>query len=243
MTAVYIANEGIKYRQKSMEMSLQNLANGSTRGYLADVPQATTTPIVGEGYPTQFPVVLKNVLVDMTAGALEKTGRDLDIAVENDGLIALQGDKGEGEVYTKNGHMQRASNGQLTIKGWPVVGEGGAVFLPERYESLVVTSNGTITVTVNRNLENIGRIKLVDIPKAQLRTLHKNDNGLLVAESRSLPRSENIRVVQGYLANSNVSPIQETMAVTSAKNDSAVMTNVMKSVFEMDQMGNKVLEN
>lgn len=238
MTAVYIANEGIKSRQKSMERHLHNLANGSTPGYLADVPQATTTQIEGEGYVTQFTVALKKALVDMTPGTLAKTDHELDIAVKN-GLIALQGDKGE--VYTKNGHMQRASNGQLTIQDRPVLGEGGAIFLPERYESLVVTSDGTITVTVNRNLENIGRIKLVDIPEAL--TLHKNGNGLLEADSRSLPRSENVSVVQGYLENSNVSPVQETAAVTSEKNDSAVMTNLMKSAFEMEQMGNKVLEN
>ncbi|EGY28494.1 Flagellar basal body rod protein [Candidatus Regiella insecticola 5.15] len=245
MAAIYIANESIQHQQEIIKRGLHNLTNGYTFGYLADVEQAISMQIMGAGYPSQFTVALKNSLVDMTPGTLEKTGRDLDIALENNGLIALQGD--EGEIYTANGHMERELNGQLTIKGLPVLGEGGAIFLPERYQSLLVASDGTITVMVNRNgvnvPEDIGRIKLVDMPKAQLRTLYKNGNGLLVADSRSVPRSENVRVVQKSLAKSNVDSLKEVTTVTSAKNHSAVMANLMKSTFEMYQMGNQTIKD
>lgn len=61
---------------------------------------------------------------DMSQGALNYTARPLDVALQQDGFLAVSL-PGGGEAYTRNGNIQISSTGQLTVQGLPVMGDGG----------------------------------------------------------------------------------------------------------------------
>ena len=71
-------------------------------------------------------------------GTVRETGRDLDIAVLGQGLIAVA--DGEGEAYTRAGAMLVDSEGNLTINGRAVLGDGGPVVLPP-FRAVSVTAD------------------------------------------------------------------------------------------------------
>ena len=62
---------------------------------------------------------------DFKAGAIQHTGRELDVAVQGEGwLTVLRPDGSEG--YTRSGSLQVNEVGQLkTTSGFDVMGDGG----------------------------------------------------------------------------------------------------------------------
>ncbi len=67
---------------------------------------------------------------DFTPGAMQQTGRDLDVAVQGQGWIAVQAADGS-EAYTRNGSLQVSANGMLqTRNGNAVLGDGGPIAIP-----------------------------------------------------------------------------------------------------------------
>ena len=63
-------------------------------------------------------------------GSVNHTGRDLDVAMKGDALLAVQADDGS-EAYTRRGDLQVSATGVLTTgDGHPVLGDGGPITLP-----------------------------------------------------------------------------------------------------------------
>ncbi len=98
---------------------------------------------MGGGYSSRVAVLSQNAGVDMTPASLQETGRDLDIALKNQGLIAVL--SGGREAYTRNGQMDVSAEGALTINGLPVLGDGGPIVLPP-YSALSIADDGTIAI-------------------------------------------------------------------------------------------------
>ncbi len=79
-------------------------------------------------------------------GMLMTTGRDLDVAVDGQGWIAVQDPKG-GEAYTRMGNLQLSATGNLqTSTGLNVVDDGGQpIVLPLPMEKIEINRDGTIS--------------------------------------------------------------------------------------------------
>lgn len=58
----------------------------------------------------------------MTPWQMDYTSRPLDVALQQDGWLAVQTADGS-EGYTRNGNIQVSATGQLTIQGHPVMGK------------------------------------------------------------------------------------------------------------------------
>ncbi|SUX74358.1 flagellar basal body rod protein FlgF [Citrobacter freundii] len=69
----------------------------------------------------------------MTPGQMDYTSRPLDVALQQDGWLAVQTADGS-EGYTRNGAIQVSPTGELTIQGHPVIGEAGPIAVPEGSE-------------------------------------------------------------------------------------------------------------
>ena len=79
----------------------------------------------------------------MTPGKMDYTSRPLDVALQQDGWLAVQTADGS-EGYTRNGSIQVDPTGQLTIQGHPVIGEAGPIAVPEGAE-ITIAADGTIS--------------------------------------------------------------------------------------------------
>src|SRR5690606_41091527 len=110
--------------------------------------------------------------VDFTPGPLASTGRDLDIAIDGSGWIAVQAPDGS-EAYTRAGDLVVDALGILTTRAaHPVLGDGGPIALPP-FESLEIGVDGTVSIRPlgqdAAGLVAIERIRLVGPPPADLR--------------------------------------------------------------------------
>ncbi len=202
---IYVAMTGAKQTEFAQAINANNLANVSTTGFRADLHAFSAVPVDGPGVGSRVNAVIAPYGTDFSQGPVADTGRDLDVAIQGRGFIAVQGAGGR-EAYTRAGALRVTSGGILTTgAGDPVMGEGGPVAIPP-YSSLVVGADGTISIQPigqgPETLAIVDRIKLVDPDPAQLA---KGADGLLyLPEGETAPASANVRVTAGALEQSNV---------------------------------------
>src|SRR5688572_19966488 len=96
---VYVAMTGAKQIMQAQAVNNHNIANVSTDGFRADLHRFSTMPVYGDGYATRANAVTESLGFDTGTGTLLTTGRDLDIAIQGKGWIAVQAENGT-EAYT-----------------------------------------------------------------------------------------------------------------------------------------------
>lgn len=234
----YTAMSAASRTMTSLQVRANNLANANTAGFRADLEQAQAVAVEGYGYDSRHMAVVKNNGVNLAPGALMATGRELDVAINGPGLIAVQGP--QGEAYTRNGSLQVDANLNLTVNGRPVLGEGGPIVLPE-YDSLHIGGDGVVSVMPRGDflMAEVDRIKRVDIPAADL---SKDEAGLLVTRAgEPAPANEAVRLVSGYLEASNVSAVEQLVATMSLNRLFETQVKMMKAAEDLSDAGNRMI--
>ena len=110
---LYLAMTGAKQTEYAQAINSNNLANVSTTGFKADLHSFSSVPIEGPGVETRINAVVESYGTDLSQGPVNHTGRDLDIAVQGEGYIAVQTADGT-EAYTRAGDLRREPGGLLT---------------------------------------------------------------------------------------------------------------------------------
>lgn len=238
---IYTAMSGASRSLEQQQIRANNLSNVNTSGFRSDLDQAAASQVSGSGYDSRYAVSLSAGGVDMTPAALEQTGRELDIGIIGSGLIALQ--SGGREVYTRNGHIDVSPDGDLTINGQPVVGEGGPIVLPP-FAQVSIADDGTISIVPQDGdlnaLMDVDRIKLVDVAPS---ALSKDNTGFLLSTNRQEPRSEAVVLANKHLESSNVSAIGEMISSMSLNRSFEAQIKMMKVAEELAQAGNRVMRS
>lgn len=217
---IYVAMTGAKQAMEQQATTANNLANVNTTGFRAQLDQFRAVPVLGEGLlPTRAFVVDSTVGSDLSAGSIQKTGRDLDVAIQGSGWIAVQAPDGS-EAYTRNGSLQMNENGVLqTSTGLQVLGDGGAISIPPGSQ-LGVAKDGTVSIvpdgSKNGNVTVVGRIKLVNPPDMDI---VRGDDGLFrLKDGANAEADPNVNLVQGALESSNVNAVNEMVnMITQAR--------------------------
>lgn len=203
---IYTVMTGASHVLAQQATVSHNLANVSTTGFRSQIDTFRALPAFGEGAPTRVYVTDSTVGADFTPGTIHTTGRDLDIAINGKGWIAVRGPDGK-EAYTRNGSLTINANGLLaTNAGLPVLTSGGTLTLPPD-EQVVIASDGTVssvpTVSPKNQVTEIGRIKLVNPPE---KDLVRGDDGLFhLSTGGAAPVDEAVVVHGGAIETSNVS--------------------------------------
>ncbi len=159
---IFTAMSGASRSLSQQQIHANNLANVNTQGFRSDLDNAISQQVNGEGYASRYMALPTQGGVDMTPGAVRETGRNLDIAIKGDGLIALT--SGNREVYTRNGQIDVSPEGDLSINGLPVEGDNGPIVLPP-FSSVSIGEDGVITIVPDDGdiaaPVDVDRIKLV----------------------------------------------------------------------------------
>ena len=206
---LYIAASGARQILNAQALNTQNIANGSTSGFQADLAAMQSMPVYGYGHPSRVFSSLQGNGVDSTKGSLQRTGRELDVAVSGTGWIAVQAPDGT-EAYTRAGDLRVSQDGLLeTGAGFPVMGDGGPIVVPDS-EKIEIGDDGTVSLLPlgqdPSTLVAVGRIKLVNPDPG---TLTKGVDGLLRIRDGSIPEATgDVRLVNGALESSNVNLVR-----------------------------------
>ncbi len=213
---IYLAMTGVKHTFLQQAATAHNLANATTTAYKAEQNSFRALPVQGDGAKTRTFVVDNTTGADLSEGAIQRTGRDLDVALQGKGWLAVQAEDGS-EAYTRNGSLAVGPNGQLqTRSGQLVVGDAGPITIPPDSQ-ITVGRDGTISIIPNAGGLNavaaVGRIKLVNPPESEL---VKGTDGLFRQKNgQAAPADANVHVLGGALENSNVNVVDTMISMIS----------------------------
>jgi flagellar hook-basal body protein len=115
---VYLSMSGAKASLQRQEVLANNLANASTPGFRAEMAAFRAVPVQGDGASTRAFALETTIGHDERPGAVQTTGRDLDVAPAGRTWLAVQGLDGT-EAYTRAGALQVDAEGQLVTRDRP----------------------------------------------------------------------------------------------------------------------------
>ena len=227
---IYTAGSGAKHILEQQATTSNNMANLNTTGFRAQLDTFRAVPVQSEGLPTRTFVVNNTVGADFSAGPLQLTGRDLDVAIKGPGWIAVQNADGS-EAYTRNGALQMSPNGVLTTtSGATIAGEGGPITIPPDV-TITVGGDGTISTvsTAERPAAPVilGRIKLVNPSE---KDLVRGDDGLFrLKDGAPAQPDPTVRVAGGALEGSNVNAVDAMVSMIGLARSFETQMSLLKN--------------
>ena len=239
---LYVAMSGAKETLRAQAVNNHNLANASTTGFRADLAAFQSRAVDGSGYASRVYTQSASTGWDHKQGAMLSTGRDLDVAVNGPGWIAVQGADGK-EAYTRAGDLQVDATGQLTTgTGHPVLGDGGPLVIPP-YSSIFVAGDGSISIVAqgqtSQTTSTIGRLKLVNPPTDQI---DRGDDGLFRMKDGSNPPADAaVQVGSGVLESSNVNAAEAMVNMIELARHFEMQVKAIRSAEENAQAAQQLM--
>jgi flagellar basal-body rod protein FlgF len=239
---LYIAMNGAKQTLLAQTTNDHNLANANTSGFRADLEAFRAMPVFGPGYPTRVYAMASQPGVDFAPGTISATGRDLDVAINGRGWIAVQAPDGS-EAYTRAGDLRIDPAGRLvTGAGHPVLGNAGPIAIPPA-EKIEIAADGTISIRAAGQaasaLATIDRIKLVDPPAA---SLVKGADGLLRRRDGAAAEADaQVQLTAGSLEGSNANPVEAMVNLITLARQFELQVRMMRTAAENDAAAAQLL--
>jgi len=240
---IYTAMSGAERVQRAQAVHANNLANLETAGFRANIEQASAAQVQGYGYDARHMAQERSDVISARTGTQRDTGRDLDIAIQGDGLFAVaQGGPDGAEAYTRGGNFSVDPEGRLRLGQHVVLGEGGPIVLPA-HDKLEVQADGSIAILAagQAEMQTVDKLKLVN---PGFRQMTKNEAGLLVMRDGSTPAADpNVQVAAGKLESSNVSAVEEMVTTMNLAREFELQMRLYKAADGMADAGNRLVRD
>jgi flagellar basal-body rod protein FlgG len=255
--ALYSAATGMQSQQLHIDVIANNLANVNTPGFKksrADFQdllyQTLQTPGAPQTATTQAPTGIQIGLGSRPAavqrvflqGSLNQTGNPLDLAVEGDGFFQVTLQSGE-TAYTRAGSFKIDNQSRLvTSEGDPLE---PAITIPLTAESVTIGQDGIVSATEPGQpiASQIGQLQTVRFPNpAGLRAIGRNLS--LETESSGTPQVGSPgsdgrgTVAQGFVEASNVSVVEELIALIVGQRAYEITSRAINAADEMLRVTN-----
>ena len=239
---IYIAMTGAREVTRQQAVVTHNLANVSTQGFKQQLSVFRALPVVGPGAKTRAYVMETTPRTDLSHGAMQPTGRPMDVAVHGAGWIAVQ-DAAGNEAYTRMGNLQVSLNGILqTTGGFNVLGEGAPIAVPPEQEVHIAKDGTVSSAPLGQGMNQItvnGRIKLVNPAETDL---VRGDDGLFRQQNgQSAAADANVILASGTLEASNVNPAEALVNMVSLARQFEMNMQVLHYAEQNHQSADKVL--
>jgi flagellar basal-body rod protein FlgF len=212
-----------------------NLANANTPGFRADLAEAQSLWLDGQKLDTRAFASEEVLAADMTGGTVTSTGRDLDIAMSGDSMLAVQAENGE-IGYTRRGDLMLSATGLLTTgDGRPVQGSQGPVTLPPS-DSINIDDQGRIWIVPQggdaTQPQQADQLQLVSPAGSDV---VKGTDGLFRARGGGvLPQDPDARVTTRSLESSNVSATEALVEMIEASRSWDTQLKLLGDARDMD---------
>ena len=162
MNALYSAATGMRAQQSSMDVVANNLANATTVGFKRDrldlVDLDYQPFLLAEGGQAQVGLgsAPGQIAKEHEQGALQQTGRGLDVAIQGEGFLQVV--RADGTLaYTRAGNLHLDANGRLGLPGGELLQP--RITVPPGAGDVTVGPDGQVSATVNGAVRNLGRIQ------------------------------------------------------------------------------------
>ncbi len=239
---IYTAMTGAKHTLEQQATTSHNLANATTTGFRAQIDQFRAVPIEGSIMPTRTFVVDSSTGSDFGAGAIQFTGRELDVAVQGEGWLVVEAADGK-EAYTRNGSLKMDENGLLlTRDGLTVQGDTGPLSIPPG-SNIAVAVDGTISLLPEGSeptgQTTVGRLKMVNPPAADL---VRGDDGLFRMKSGEPATADpEVSLISGALEASNVNVVDAMVDMISLARQFDMQIKLLERAESNDSKASQLL--
>jgi len=218
-----------------------NLAAGSVTGFKKNETTFSSALAANSGLQTgdsgsavdqMMPQATSQV--NDSQGPLRQTGSVLNFAVQGPGYFQVQ-TPGGGKAYTRDGEFHLDATGTLvTNQGLAVLGDSGPIKLDMSLGPVTVDPSGEIS----QGDTVVGKLAVADLSNSG--QLQRSGNGLMAPANGSVPQPvENPVLMQGYVEDSNVVPLQEMVNLISVSRAYEVSQKLITS---MDQTSHAAVE-
>ncbi len=234
---IYLSMSGAKAAMQRQDVLSHNLANANTPGFRAELAAFRAVPVAGSGASTRVYALESTPGYRDAPGTVTATGRKLDVAMQGNAWLAVQGLDGT-EAYTRAGALDLAADGTLVTRaGLPVLGDGGPIQVPPGSE-VSIGSDGTVAAMgANGRATPVGRLKLVT-PEAPL---VRGTDGLFRAADGDLPADPAARLQDGALEGSNVSAVETMVAMIGAARQFEMQMKMLQTAEQNEKSASQLL--
>ena len=256
MKSLSIAATGMLAQQRNVEVISNNIANLNTVGYKRQRAEfqdllyqtierpgaisSATGAIVPNGVQIGAGVKTGSVYRITEQGAVTSTGNDFDLAVSGKGLFRVELPDGR-EAYTRAGNFAVSADGRIvTEDGYEVL---PGITVPQDVVKVSVSKDGVVEAQIagEQNSREIGQIELATFfNESGLEAI--GDNLLIETTASGEPILGNPddpgfgSILQGYLENANVDPVQEITALIAAQRAYEMNARVIDASDQMLQV-------
>jgi flagellar hook protein FlgE len=214
-SALLTGLSGLDVNQTALNVIGNNIANANTPGfksssvvfspqyYVTSSGASAPTSDFGGTDPSQLGLGAQVAAIEknFSAGSLEDTGVDTDMAVNGDGFFVVQ--SGGGQSYTRDGSFELNSQNQLVTTGGQFV-QGYGVdssynIVPGQLQNIVIPLGAASTAEATQNVNLSGNF----------------DSGGAVASGASILNSESLTTVGGAAAPTGATLLTSVAATSS----------------------------
>ncbi len=209
-----------------------NLANSNTIGFKRDT--IFMEVLKGQENPEMKAVAS----TDFSQGTLKMTQNPFDIAISGEGFFTVE--RETGEAYTRNGHFTVDEFGFLrTSTGAAVLGNAGMINLTIDGRSLTnVAINSQGEIYADNQLIDQLKIVRFEVP-SDLKKV--GDNQFVAASDTVAVPVEKPNIKQGFLEESNVSPIKEMIGLMELQRQYESAQKVVRTIDQaLNNTANKI---
>jgi flagellar basal-body rod protein FlgF len=194
-----ITAAGLWRQENRFNITANNLSNVQTAGFKKDA--LAFQEILSQAADQKMNADTNNSVIIFRQGDLQKTGNNLNLAIEGDGLFKIQ--TPAGIRFTRNGEF-RLNKDKILVQGegFPVLGKRGEISL--NGTQVDVDADGTVRVD-GQEVDKIAVVTFRD-----LTLLKKEGNSLMaLAGDQEEMEANQSQIQQGTLEQSNVNALEE----------------------------------
>jgi flagellar basal-body rod protein FlgG len=242
LQGLYAAASGMEAQQNQFNAIANDMANLDTTGYQATqvgfqdllysgAGTASGSPGIATGTGGQSAIVGRSE----AQGAIQNTGRSLDVAIAGNGYLQVR--RNDGTIgLTRNGALQTNSQGELTNQdGNPLV---PPVQVPKGVNpnDLHIAANGTVSAG-NRTL---GKISIVTVPAPSQLQADGSSMFSVTAGSGATRAAPGSTLHQGALEGSNVDVAKDMSTMINAQRSYQMASEAIHYQDQMLQIANQI---
>jgi flagellar basal-body rod protein FlgF len=228
----YSAFTGLAARMESLDVVANNLANVNTSGYKAqnEFYKSFTASLNNRGLSQINQAIndyglLGGSRTDFSAGSLDPTGNDTDVAIDGAGFFTVKS-KGGTEHYTRNGNFSLNTQRQFVdAQGNLLQGQDGPIQIPAG--KLTISTDGTVSV----DGAIVSKLKVVDFAPGTAITEDGNTDFTAPAGTAKTVAEPQLR--EGMLEASNSNPMMGAIALIDLQRNAEMMQRAL-SIYNTD---------
>ncbi|GAA4044901.1 flagellar hook-basal body protein [Parerythrobacter jejuensis] len=265
MTSFYTSLNGLKNAETDLGVIAHNIANAETTGFKKSSTQFADIISNGSAADPRLSVgigaTVSSIDQNFSLGAIEQTGRSLDLALDGDGFFAARNTENSEISFTRNGNLQVDGGGNVTDASGnrlqvfqtdtagnvlntastidatvPITNAGGSDL-----SSITVEKNGVVFAAyADGTSDAIGRVAVANFTAPNgLRSIGQTKweaTGVSGAPNYNLPGIGNAgQILSGALERSNVDLAEEMVSLITAQRNFQANAKAIDTATQISQ--------